>query len=101
MELGLPKCRVLIMKREKVVKSERISMPNKKMTKNIEQGVSKYLGILEADSVTHEEMKDQIKKEYISGVRNILKSKLNGENVILVINSRAVSIVRYEVGIIS
>ena len=101
MELGLPKCRVLIMKREKVVKSEGISMPNKKMTKNIEQGVSKYLGILEADSVTHEEMKDQIKKEYIRGVRNILKSKLNGENVILVINSRAVSIVRYEVGIIS
>ena len=34
-------------------------------------------------------------------MRNILKSKLNGRNIILAINSRAVSIARYEAGIIS
>ena len=68
---------VLIMKKEKVV-SEEISMPGGKMMKNIEEGGYKYLGILEADGVKHEEMKDQIKKEYIRRVRNILKSKLNG-----------------------
>ena len=56
---------------------------------------------MEADDVKHEEMKDQIKEEYISRVRNILKSKLNGGNIISAINSRAVSIVRYEAGIIS
>ena len=38
MEFGLPKCGVLIMKREKVVKSEGISMPDGKMMKNIEEG---------------------------------------------------------------
>ena len=32
---------------------------------------------------------------------NILKSKINGENIIWAISSRAVSIVRYEVGIIN
>ena len=48
-----------------------------------------------------EEMKSQIKKEYIKRVRNILKSKLNGGNIISAINSRAVSIVRYGDGIIS
>ena len=101
MEFGLPKCGVLIMKRGKVVKSEGISMPDGKMMKNIEEGGYKYLGILEADGVKHEEMKDQIKKEYIRRVRNILKSKLNGGNIILAINSRAVSIVRYGAGIIS
>ena len=101
MEFGLPKCGVLIMKREKVVKSEGISMPNGKMLKNIEEGGYKYLGILEADGVKHEEMKDQIKKEYIRRVRNILKSKLNGGNIILAFNSRAVSIIRYGAGIIS
>ena len=89
------------MKRGKVVKSERVSMPNGKMMKNIEEGGYKYLGILEADGVKNEEMKDQIKKEYIRRVRNILKSKLNGGNIILAINSRAVSIVRYGAGIIS
>ena len=101
MEFGLPKCGVLIMKRGKVVKSEEISIPDGKMMKNLEEGGYKYLGILEADSVKHEEMKDQIKKEYIRRVRNILKSKLNGGNIILAINSRAVSIVRYGAGIIS
>ena len=101
MEFGLPKCGVLIMKRGKVVKSEGISMPDGKMMKNIEEGGYKYLGILEADGVKHEEMKDQIKKEYIRRVRNILKSKLNGGNIISAINSRAVSIVRYGAGIIN
>ena len=62
MEFGLPKCGVLIMKRGKVVKSEGISMPNGKIIKNIEEGGCKYLGILEAVGVKHEEMKDQIKK---------------------------------------
>ena len=63
------------MKKGKVVKSEGISMPDGKMM-NIEEGGYKYLGILDADGVTHEQMKDQIKKEYIRRVRNILKSKL-------------------------
>ena len=56
---------------------------------------------MEADGVKHEEMKDQIKKEYIRRVRNILTSKLNGGNIVSAINSRAVSIVRYGEEIIS
>ena len=63
MEFGLPKCGVLIMKRAKVVKREGISIPDGKMMKNIEEGGYKYLGILEANGVKHEEMKGQIKKE--------------------------------------
>ena len=76
-------------------------MPDGKMMKNIEEDGYKCLGILEADGVKHEEIKDQIKKEYIRSVRNILKSKLNEVNIISAISSRAVSIVRYGVGIIS
>ena len=101
MEFRLPKCGVLIMKRGKVVKSEGINMPDGKLMKNIEAGGYKYLGILEADGVKHKEIKGQIKKEYIRIVRNILKSKLNGGKIISAINSRAVSIVRYGVRIIS
>ena len=52
------------------------------------------------DGVKHEEMKGQIKEEYIRKVRNILKSKLNDGNTISAINSRPVSIVRYGSGII-
>ena len=75
MEFGLPKGRVLIMKRGNVVKSEGISMSDGKMMKNIEEGRYKYLVFWEADGVKHQDMKDQIKKEYIRRVRNILKSK--------------------------
>lgn len=39
-------------------------------------------------------MKGITEKEYYFRVRNILKSKLNGGNVIAAINSRALSIVR-------
>ena len=72
MEFGLSKCGVLIMKRGKVVKSEGIRMPDGRMMKNIEEGEHKYLEILEADGVKHQEMKGQIKKKYIRRVRNIL-----------------------------
>ena len=39
-------------------------------------------------------MKGITETEYYCRVRNILESKLNGGNVILAINSRAVSVVR-------
>ena len=101
MEFGLSKCAVLIMKRGKVVTREGIDMPNGKMMKCIEEGSGyKYFGILEADGIKHEEMKDQVTKEYVRRLRTILKSKLNGGNIISAINSRAVSIIRYGAGII-
>ena len=88
MEFGLSKCGVLIMKRGKVVKSDGLCMPDGTMKRNIEKSGYKCLGILEADGIKHDEMKEQLKKEYIRSVRNVLKSKLNGRNIISAINSR-------------
>ena len=42
-----------------------------------------------------EEAKEQTRKEYIRRARNILRSKLNGRNIITAINSRAMSVIRY------
>ena len=100
MEFGLLKCGLLILKRENLVKSEGISMPDGRKMKSVEKGGWKYLGILEFCNVNHEEMKGRIKREYMREVRNLLKSKLNGGNTISTINSRAVSIVRYGAEII-
>ena len=99
MEFGLSKCGVLTIKRGKVVESDGLCMPDGTMMKNIEEGGYNYLGILEADGIKHDEMKKQLKKEYVRRVRNVLKSKLNGGNIISAINSRVVSIVRYGTGI--
>ena len=88
------------MKRGKVVKSEGRGMPDLRTMKNIEEGGYKCLESLDADGAKYEKMKGQIKNTSEES-KNILKSKLNGRNIILAINSRAVPVVRYAAGILS
>ena len=45
-------------------------------------------------------MKRRIEKDYFRRVRKILKSKLNGGNMVEAINCRAVTVVRYAAGIV-
>ena len=82
------------------MKCDGIVMPGNEIMKDLEEEGYKCLGILEIDNVKHEEMKEKLKKEYIRRVRSMLKSKLNGGNIIQAINARAVSIIRYGAGII-
>ena len=102
MEFGVSKCAILIMKRGKLAQCDGIQLPDNKWMRSVnESGESyKYLGILEADDIKHQEMKQLIQKEYYRRVRKILKSKLNGGNIVKAVNLRAVSIVRYGAGII-
>ena len=60
----------------------------------------KYLGVLEVDDIKQTETKQNVQKEYFRRVRKILKSKLNGGNIIKAINTKAVSVIRYGAGII-
>ena len=46
----------------------------------------KYLGILERDYLCQEKMKDKVQEECYKRVKEVLKSKLNGVNVINSIN---------------
>ena len=57
----------------------------------------KYLLILERDDIFQENMKEKVQKKYYKRVRAVLKSKLNGGNVINAINVWAVATVRYGV----
>ena len=61
----------------------------------------KYLGILERDDICQEKMKEKVQSEYYKRFKAVLKSKLNGGNVINTINIWAVAKVRYEAGIIN
>ena len=45
-------------------------------------------------------MKEMVKKEYIRRIWLILKSKLNGGNMIKAINTWAVAVIRYPAGIL-
>ena len=101
MQFGVSKCGVLVMKRGKMSKCKGIEIPSGELIKEIDtEGGYKYLGVLEADAIKDKKIKDNLKREYIRRVRNILKSKLNSKNVVNAINCRAISIIRYSAGII-
>ena len=78
----------------------RIELPSGEKIREIEEDGYKYLGILEYDRVKEQEMKDKFRNEYFRRAKLILKSKLNGRNKIMALNTWAVSILRYGAGIL-
>ena len=99
MEFGTKKYGVIIMNRGKVKSTDRIELPSGEKVRKIEADEYKYLGILEYDKVKKQEMKDKFRNEYFRRENLILKSKLNGRNKIMALNTRVVSILRYGNGI--
>ena len=98
MEFGIKKCGVIIMYRGKVKSTDGIELPSGEKIREIEEGGYKYLEILEYDRVKEQEMKDKFRNEYFRRTKFILKNKLNGRIEIMVLNTWAVSILRYGAG---
>ena len=77
-------------------------MPDAKVIKTLQEGESyKYLGILKADKFLEEKMKLIVWKEYIRRLRKVLKSKLNGEDLVPRANTWAVSLLRCSAAFVS
>ena len=96
MEFGIEKCAMLVMEKGKIVKSVGIELPGGKVIKSLQEGENyKYLGIFEVDKFLEEKMKLIVLKEYIRRLRKVLKSKLNGRNLVCGVNTWAVSLLRY------
>ena len=90
------------MEKVEIVKSVGIELPDGKLIKSLQEGKSyKYLGILEVDKFLEEKMKLSILKEYIRRLRKLLKSKLNGGNLVRGVNIWAVSLLRYSAAFVS
>ena len=102
MEFGIEKCVMLVMQKEKIVKSVGIEFPDGKVIESLQEGGSyKYLGILEAEKFLEEKMKLIVSKEYIRRLRKVLKSKLNGGNLVRGVNTWAVSLLTYSAAFVS
>ena len=87
---------MLVIEKGKTVKSVSIELPDGKVIKPLQEGESyKYLGILEANRFFVEEMKLKVSKEYFRRLIKVLKSKLNGGNLVEGVNTWAVSLLRY------
>ena len=92
---------MLVMQKGKIVKSVGIELPDGKVIKSLQEGESyKYLGILEAHKFLEEKMKLNVSKEYIK-LEKVLKSKLNGGNLVRGVNAWAVSLLRYSAAFVS
>ena len=52
------------------------------------------------DDFKDESVKDRLSKEYVKRVKKVIRSKLNGGNMVRVINSWAVSLLRYSGGVV-
>ena len=46
------------------------------------------------------EMKEKVKSEYLKRVKKLLRSKMNGENVIVGMNAWTVGIIKYGMGML-
>ena len=101
MEFGLKICEVVILKKGKLIKFDGIHLPNQEIMKEVDENGYTYLGILELNEIKEHEMKTKVIAEYKRRLRLILKSKLNGKNKIQAINTWAVVLLRYGVGIIN
>ena len=99
MEFGIKKCGVLQLKRGKVVSSEGADMPDGERIKEAEKNGYRYLGILEYNKIKEIKMKN-FWREYLTRPRLIMKSRLNGRNRNIAINTWVVSLMRYGAGIV-
>ena len=102
MDFGIEKCAMFVMEKGKIMKSVFIELPDGNVIKSLQEDESyKYLGILEADKFLEEKMKLNVLKEYIRRIRKVLKSKLNGGNLVHGVNTWAVSLLRYSAAFVS
>ena len=93
---------MLVMENGKIVKSVRIEFPDDKAIKSLQEGESyKYLGTLEAGKFLEEKMNLNVSKEYIRSSRKVLKSKLNGGNLVREVNTWAIFLLRYSAAFVS
>ena len=101
MEFAIEKCAVLAIEKGKIVKLVGIEFPDGKVINSLQEGESyKYLGVLEADRFLGEEMKLKVYKEYFRRLKKVLKSKLNGGNLVQGVNTWAVSLLRHSAAFI-
>jgi hypothetical protein len=69
--------------------------------KNLNKGeFYKYLGINQSNHIQHSIIKENLEKQFYLRIKSILKSKLNGNNLIKAVNTYAVPLLTYSFGVI-
>ena len=75
------------MERGKIIRTDGIKLIDGQGMKDIDENGYTYLGILESETIKEKEIKEKFSKEYVGQLRLILRSKLNGRNKIMAVNT--------------
>ena len=102
MNFNVNKCAKLTIRRGKYSSSNNITLNAETTIRELEQhDTYKYLGVSEGAGLSHNKMKQMIRKEYIRRVRAVLQSQLNSRNKFMAINSIAIPVISYSFPIIN
>ncbi len=102
MEFGLDKCAIMRMKRGVLQNGDSVELYDGEKIDPLSSNGYKYLDILENTAIIkHTTMKQKIGSDNTNRLRKILKSKLNGYNIIRAINSRALPVITCSAGIVN
>ena len=77
MEFGIEKRAMLVMEKEKILKSVGIRFRGGKVIKSLQEGENyKYLRVLEEDRFSEEKMKVKVSKEYLRSFKKSFEVKV-------------------------
>lgn len=98
---GLDKCKTLSIVRGKIQQIPHELSDNTRIEAMTENETYKYLGISQSTRIKQQQMKIELEKEFTSRLNKILKTNLNSKYTIKVINTFAVPVIIYSLGVVS
>jgi hypothetical protein len=100
LSFGIDKCKMQSICRGHYEHLEYITQEGE-IIKNLNKGeFYKYLGINQSNHIRHSIIKENLEKQFYLRIKSILKSKLNGNNLIKAVNTYAVPLLTYSFGVI-
>jgi hypothetical protein len=100
MSFGIDKCKMQSICRGHYEHLEYITQEGE-IIKNLNKGeFYKHLGINQSNHIQHSIIKENLEKQFYLRIKSILKSKLNGNNLIKAVNTYAVPLLTYSFGVI-
>lgn len=102
MEFGIDKCRTAITGTSAArTRADGFTCESGEIILGMEEEETyKYLGFLQSRKLEHKQIKDRLTKQFISRVTKIVKTKLNGKNLVKAINTYAIPVLSYSFGVI-
>jgi len=100
MVFGIEKCKTLCIAKGKLEMRNFITEDDDTMEAVNEDDMYGYFGHMQAKQIKHAQMKQKLGKEYLNCTKSILKTKLNGKNMIKAINTYATPVLTFSFGIV-